>query len=120
MLVDINIRREAGVLKMFVNAKELHNTLEVLGVKPVGPTFPNGPVSDYTVIDLRRNRISTDVLLRREYPATYSLSGIFLTPPTVAQLTKIAQSAVDVTREILEHYQPIDISVKIQPKVVNP
>jgi hypothetical protein len=55
------------------------------------------------------------VFLQRAYPAKFNLSEVFAgTPPSMVTLQRVTESAFDVVRKILEHYQPIDITVDIK------
>ncbi len=121
-MVKLQIKREGGRLYMFVNAKGLHETLDAIGV-PVDSgnnMYKDRPVAGYTVSSSAFT-LSTETLLKKEYPAKFDLSAVFSSqPPSLANLSKLRDSGYEQCRKILEHYQPIDISLDIQKKIVGP
>jgi len=116
-MVKVNITRPGGRLTLSVDAKALHDTLDSIGCKVDGNTYKDRPQSRAAVVS-SDYKLSPNVLLRREYPATYDLTDCFTSPPTFTQLKKMCESAYEATRLILDHYQPIDISVEIHKKAI--
>lgn len=119
-MVSVSVKREASngsKLFLYINAQKLHDTLSALGVPKTGNRFENRPVSRTAIADASFN-LSTDVFLTAEYPAKYDLSQVFANPPSLSNLKRMCNSSFDAVRRILEHYQPIDISVEIQKKAV--
>jgi hypothetical protein len=116
-MISTKITREAGKLMLVINAKDFHDTLDSLGVAHDGTMYLHRPTAE-TAVANRRFEISTDCLLKRQYPAKFELSGVWSTPPTNANLTALCGSALPAARKILDHYQPIDISIEIQKKIV--
>lgn len=117
-MIKTNITREAGKLMLVINAKDFHETLDSLGVSHQDGMYQHRPASNGSVVEGRRFEISTECLLKRQYPAKFELTGIWSTPPTHANLTALCASALPAARKILDHYQPIDISIEIQKKIV--
>lgn len=117
-MINLNLKREDGRLVLYVNAKELHDDLDAIGVSYTGDRYNNQPAASHSIADARTMTLSSNVLLTRKYPHKVDLTGVFVNPPSYANLKKLCESAHDQTRKILEHYQPIDISVEIHKKLV--
>lgn len=115
-MLKLNVKRESGRLYLYVDAKGLHDILDRLGVTSSGGMYDHRPRTNHAVADRANRMISTEVLLRKEYPAKYDLSSVFTEPPNIATLQQLTESGFEQTRKILEHYQPIDIAVSIQAK----
>lgn len=140
-MIRVGIRRINNKLHLLVNAKEFHDELDKIGVAHDGARYLDRPASSATVAT-SNFVMSPEVLLRRDYKdveftemvpengtmvkttrkvpvtASFDLSGLWTSPPGMPQLKKLCESAHDVARKILEHYQPIDISVEIHKKIV--
>jgi hypothetical protein len=119
-MVHVAVQRHAATgskLYLHINATKLHETLAALGVPKVGNRFENRPTSRTAIADASFN-LSTEVFLVAEYPAKFDLSQVFTAPPSLSNLKRLCNSSFDAVRRILEHYQPIDISVEIQKKAV--
>lgn len=117
-MIKAKITREAGKLVLVIDAKEFHDTLDTIGVLHDGSKYLNGPATTEVVADVRNHTMSTSCLLKREYPAKFDLSGLWTAPPRFDHLKAICDSAYTQARKILDHYQPIDICIEIQKKVV--
>jgi hypothetical protein len=119
MMAKISITREksSNKLVLSVDAKPLHDLLESIGVA-IGAdgNYKERPVASFSTVE--RGVISTELLLRRQYPVNVNLSGVYPRPPTVQQLQELCGSAHAQIRTILQHYQPIDISVTISKRLV--
>lgn len=118
-MVELKVKREGGRLWLYVNAKGLHDILDAIGVgtSQMGTMYADRPRADVTIASRSNNVLSTEVFLRKEYPAKFDLSTVYVDPPpSVASLQRLTESARDQTRRILEHYQPIDITVSISRK----
>ena len=140
-MVKVTIRRVAGKLSLLVDAKDFHTQLDEIGCTHDGARYNDRPAAGNTVAN-SSFQLSTEVLLRREYrdievqerkktdsgvetvtvkvptTACVDLSSVWTNPPSLDQLKKLCNSTKDAARKILEHYQPIDISVEIHKKVV--
>lgn len=116
-MIKTRITREEGKLMLVVDAKEFHETLDSLGVAHDGEKYLHRPAADTSIAN-RRFEMSTECLLTRKWPAKFELAGIWSTPPTNANLTALCASAIPAARKILDHYQPIDISIEIQKKII--
>lgn len=115
-LVRLAIRRDpsSSRLALIVDAKPLHDLLDRMGVtvEPGSDLYANRPATR-TLVASGDFQLSTEVLLRRRYPAEYNLSSVWSTPPTIKQLRTLGESAHAAIRKVLEHYRPIDISFSI-------
>ena len=116
-LVRAKIVRDMATsrLTLVIDAKPLHELLERMGVKTEGGangSFAGRPGARFSVAS-SDFQVSTEVLLNRRYPASYSLSAIWTEPPTIPQLKKLGESIHTAVRKILEHYRPIDISFSL-------
>lgn len=116
-MVKIGIARKLGKVTLTVDAKGLHDVLDTLGVPHSGNMYSDRPRANEAVLNRSTGVISTEVLLRREYPATFDLSGVFTEPPNPSMFQRIGDSGYDQVRKVLEHYQPIDINVTISKKI---
>ena len=143
-MIKVGCRRIGGKLHLLVNAKEFHDELDKIGVAHNTVEYLDQPATASQVAT-SAFQLSPRVLLRRDYrdvevvemkaadapdkpltkevvkmPITgmFDLSGVFAAPPSIEQLKKLCNSAYDTARKILEHYQPIDISVEIQKKLI--
>jgi len=117
-MVNLKVKREGGKLYLYVNAKELHDMLDAVGATHTNDVYNDRPATVFAVVDAGRNQISTDSLLKREYPYKADLSRVYTEPPSIQNIRRLCESAHEQTRKVLEHYQPIDISIEIQKKVV--
>lgn len=117
-MVSIKIKRSGGRVVMAVDAKGLHDVLDAIGVPTTdnGDRYADRPRADHAVLNRATSVLSTEVFLRRQYPATFDLSALFNDPPNPSVFQRIGDSAYDQVRKVLEHYQPIDISVSITKK----
>lgn len=116
-MIKTGIVREAGKLMLVVNAKEFHDELDKIGCTYTGDKYDHRPLANTGVCN-NRFEMSTECLLVRQYPAKFDLSGVWTTPPSINQLKTLCASAEAAGRKILDHYQPIDISIEIQKKIL--
>lgn len=116
-MIDVSIKRDAGKLMLVVNAKDFHSELDRIGCAHQDGMYLNRPATNVAVAS-NRFEMSTECLLKREYPAKFDLSGLFTNIPTTAQLKSLCESAYAAGRKILDHYQPIDINIHIQKKII--
>jgi len=116
LLVDVGISRSKPTnrLELVINAKALHDHLDLIGVPHTGGVYQDQPETNRV---LSGNVLSTSPFLRREYPLRIDLTGVFNTPPTRTRLTSLCRTAHDAVRRVLEHYQPVDIRVSIHKRV---
>lgn len=112
-LVEVAVRRNKpdNRLVLTINAKELHSRLDEMGAPVVGNAYDDQPISTFSIVS--GDSLSPKLFLKREYPVTVNLSGVFSSPPTPQRLAAICNSSFDVVRNILLHYQPIDIKVTL-------
>lgn len=116
-MIKLNVKREGGRVYLLVNAKGMHDVLDAIGVPSVGGMYSDRPRAEHSVANRSTHTISTEALLRKEYPAKFDLSTVYTDPPpSFKSLQTLTESAFEQARKILEHYQPIDISVSIQKK----
>ena len=141
-MIKVGIYRIDNRLKLLVNAKEFHSELDRIGVAKSNTEYLDQPHATATIAT-SNFQLSPRTLLTRQYkdveilkvkkndsgeyssekvsvPTTgvFDLSGLWGTPPSFEQLKRLCASAEPVARKILEHYQPIDISIEIQKKVL--
>jgi hypothetical protein len=140
-MINVNVRRVGGKMMLLVNAKDFHDELDKIGVAHSETEYLDRPAASTSVADTSF-RMSTDVLLKRDYkevevvdvkmvdgkpvketkkiPVTCAadLTRVFSVPPTFEQLKKLSNSAQEAARRILDHYVPIDICVEIQKKLI--
>jgi hypothetical protein len=117
IMIDVGIKREKGKLYLVINAKDFHDTLDSIGCTHTNGVYDNPPNADATVMNARFE-MSTKCLLVKQYPAKFDLTGLTNTPPRNEQLKGLCESAYAAGRRILDHYQPIDISIQIQKKLI--
>lgn len=116
-MIKTYIKREAGKLMLLVEAQDFHAELDKIGCTATNGVYDNRPPAGAGVAN-NQFEMSTECLLKKQYPAKFELSGIWITPPTTANLTTLCESAYQAARKILDHYQPIDISIEIQKKIL--
>lgn len=119
-MVNIKFLRENGRLMLSVDSTGLHEILDSIGVQTEGSPlrYRDRPYAVDAVANVTSYTLSTETLLIKQYPVKFDLSALFSKPPNMEALTKLAQSSFEQVRKILEHYQPIDIQVEIQKKVL--
>ncbi len=117
-LVEVAVKRGKpdSRLVLTINAKELHSRLDEMGAPSDGDRYSDGPASTFRIVN--GDSLSTELFLKKEYPVTVNLTGIFSQPPTPERLKAICNSTYDVVRKILLHYQPIDIKVTLLKRPV--
>lgn len=113
-MIKLQCKREEGVLSLYINAAELHSILDSIGVKKSGLLYNNMPPNG----DTTPAAIGTSVLLEATYPKKIQVNRYFNAPPSFAQLTNWCKTANQAVKRILEWYQPIDISIDIQKKIL--
>jgi hypothetical protein len=113
-LVEMAIGRskEDGRLTLEINAKALHDLLDSMGARHGTDSYTDKPATSVVTI-ARDGKMSTELLLRCQYPVKVALAPCFERPPTKAQLKAVCESAHDAVKTILAHYQPIDIKYSI-------
>lgn len=136
-MIKTAIKRVGGKLMLLVDARDFQAELDKLGCQHDGSRYLDRPAAATQICD-SQFRMSTEVLLKREYrdveyfemvdgskvvrtmpvSAAFDLSGQFASPPSFDNLKKICSTADAAARKILEHYQPIDIQIEIHKKVV--
>lgn len=118
-MVTLDIKRgtvdgknHGSALMLIIDAKPLHDLLDLMGCEVSGDTYRNGPSFGGRVVDSADN-LAPGIFLRRVYPYKVNLSEVYSTPPTLSRLRHLAESANSAVQRILEHYRPIDIKVTI-------
>lgn len=118
-MVTLDIKRgtvdgknHGSALMLIIDAKPLHDLLDLMGCEVAGDTYRNGPSFGGRVVDSADN-LAPGLFLRRVYPLKVNLSEVYSTPPTLSRLRHLAESANSAIQKILEHYRPIDIKVTI-------
>lgn len=125
-MIKLKFTRESGKLVLSVNATGLHETLDAIGCRTQtagGVTrYESRPHAPTLVADTSGNTLSTEIFLVKppegKTETTYNLSEVYQRPPSLEQLRRLANSANEKARAILEHYQPVDIQVSIQKKLI--
>lgn len=114
-MIEIKFSRKDGKTLMTVNAKDFQDYLSSLGVKKDrwGERFMNAPDTD--IINARDNKLCCGALLYCGSNGTLvvNLADFYSGPVTDRVLTAIGESAQACVDRILEHYRPIEISVRI-------
>ncbi len=117
VLISVDFRRAKGQCLMIVDARELHAYLDRIGVeRDATGRFKNQPAQDYSVIDTGRNRVSAGALLKPEGPHEFNLLTHYSAPPSRALLAALRDSIATVVDTVIDHYRPIEISVRIHAK----
>lgn len=116
MQVKVKFLRQAGRATLSLDATELHEYLDQLGVEknPDG-SYKDAPAADHNEIDTYRGRISPKLLLRPGVQ-TVNLADHYGQPIGIDRLNTLADSVGDVVRQVVDHYRPIEISVVISGK----
>ena len=117
-IVSVSIKRAkpSHRLVLHIDAKNLHDLLDSVGVPRDGNTYADRPACTYRVAN--GDNLSTELFLKREYPVTVDLSQILTSPVAHSRLEALATSAKTAVTKILEHYQPVDIQISVQGKLV--
>jgi hypothetical protein len=111
-LVDLRIGRHEGRLTLEINAKPLHDLLDSMGARVSGNMYADRPTCTSSTVS-NNGKLSTDLLLKREYPVRLALAGCFTRPPTHRQLKELCESGHAAVTTILDHYRPVDIRYTI-------
>lgn len=116
MQVKVKFLRQAGRATLSLDATELHEYLDQLGVeKDTDGAYKDQPYSEHRDIDTYRNKIATPLLLRPGVQ-TISLGDFYSAPIGMDKLNALADTVGDVVRAVVDHYRPIEISVVISGK----
>lgn len=121
MQINVSYSKGGGKpTEMRIDARPLQDYLRALGVPLEYPgtadeRFAEGPACDYRVVNVNACAISPSVLLRtaNEGQVVIKLSEHFRSPPTRDQMEILANSVAQVGQQIIEHYQPIEVSLVI-------
>lgn len=119
--------KETGQLELVIDARSLHEHLRSIGI-PTGSSvfsgvlrevFLNGPGDRTTNVVNSRGELADHLFLRvpNVYPLVVPLAGEFDTPPSYAELKSLCMSANVVVKNILAHYEPLDICFTIHKTV---
>lgn len=119
-LIDAKFIRREGKMSLVIDARPFHELLTRIGAPKgrQGDRFVNRPQSAEQYIDARNNSIMTFALLHCPGdPITINLLDYYRdTPPTFEQIKKLGQSVETVAQLILDHYRPVEVSVKVFDK----
>ena len=114
-MIEIKFSRKDGRTIMTINAAEFHAYLVSLGVKKDrwGERFANSPDTD--IVDARNNKLMCGALTfcGNGGKLEVNLADYYSGPVTDRVLTALGESAQGCVDRILEHYRPIEISVRI-------
>lgn len=122
--VSVDFKRSAGRCSMIVQASGFHAYLDRIGV----------PFDDYAMmykdapadrdgnrsrpISPRSNTISPFALLRKspDGSITFDIGQYYSSPPLAAALNQIGDSIEECIDLIVDHYRPVEISVRVHTK----
>lgn len=120
-MITITFKRDKGAVKMCVDARDFVEYLKTLGcTQSTTGYLDNYPYLGESTVDIANSRLAPKVLCRCDGPHEYDLASLYRNPPTSAALQKIGESAEEVARLILDHYRPVEIKVRVVPKVPTP
>lgn len=115
-MIEIKFSRKDGRCLMTINAKEFQDYLLSLGVKKDrwGEWFANMPGNGDT-INVCENKLEPRAFLycANAGKMEVNLADHYSGPVTDRVLTALGESAQACVDRILEHYRPIEISVRI-------
>lgn len=122
ILVDVTFSREKGKCLLRVNARTLHAYLDAIGVTrgPIagspGYQYADRPADSARVVNTSAHTVSTTAILtanQEDGTAVYNLMDWYSSPPPASALQNLADSVEDAVTRIIEHYRPVEITVRI-------
>jgi hypothetical protein len=121
-MVNISFKKKDGHTYMVVDARELQAILDSLGAVHRDGRYMDRPVFNNQVVDASTHKLSSEVFLIRPGANNslpeFDLTAVYNRPISKANLETLGESAEGVVRMILDHYQPVDITVDLRKKVV--
>ena len=121
MQINVSYSKGGGKpTEMRIDARPLQDYLRALGVPlehegTADERFTEGPHSDYRLVNVNTCSVSPAALLRTANggQVCIKLSEHFRNPPSRDQMEMLANSVATVGQQIIEHYQPIEVSLVI-------
>lgn len=117
-LVSVSIKRDPQRgPSLIIDSARFQEYLAKLGIVPVGGAYPNRP--NYRVgglVDAGTHKIAPLALLTRPNPVRVNLADYYSGTITFQQLTDLAYSVKEAANLIVEHYRPIEISIRLVEK----
>jgi hypothetical protein len=121
-MVNISFFKKDGHTFMKVDARELQIILDGLGAVARDGRYMDRPVVNHQVVDPTTHKLSSEVFLVKPGAngalPEFDLTATYNRPISKANLETLGESAEGVVRMILDHYQPVDITVDLRKKVV--
>lgn len=126
-LVHANVKREKGQAIMTLDCRGLHAYLATIGVDVSGSggatESPPGTSDQY--FDIRRNKVNARALCRimntrdgtDKSILKYNLKDYWTSPLRTEALESILATVNEALVEVLTHYQPVEITLTINPRV---
>lgn len=116
--VNLTFRRAKGQCLMVVDARGLHDYLNLIGVARTedGSSFKDGPGNMSAIVSPSYNRIEPGALLKCNGPHEFSLLPYYTNCPSAEIMRELSASLDGTIHKIVEHYRPIEISVIIHLK----
>jgi hypothetical protein len=123
-LVSVDFKRAKGRCVCRVDARAFHAYLDSVGVqyderRDHYADLPRDP-EGYSVFNTSSSRVCPMVLLRRpragESAVEWDLMEHYSVPPIATTLEAIGESFEAVIDRIVEHYRPVEVSVRIHQK----
>ena len=117
-LVSVSIKRDpTRGPSLVIDAARFHEYLAKLGVTPVSGQFQNRPgqrVSGF--VGASYHKSAPIALLTPANPVKVNLADYYSGTVTFQQLTDLAYSVKEAANLIIEHYRPIEISIRLVEK----
>lgn len=123
-LVHANIKREKGAAIMTLDCRGLHAYLETIGVGIEGfdGLTESPPGSRNSYFDNYQNKVNARALCKvgtgpEKSILRYNLKDYWSAPLRTETLQNILATVNDALIEVLTHYQPVELSLTIRPRV---
>ena len=111
------IRGSAQRLTLEIDATRFHAYLDAIGVTKGPITYNDMPPQDYNgAIHRYEHKIQPQALLQVKHVNSYSLGDVYSGGLTFEQMVELANSVKDVANKIINHYRPVEISVRLIDK----
>lgn len=116
-MVHARIARDTdNKLILTVDARNLHNFLDSIGVQHANNVYLNGPSGSSNPVS--SGRLQPRLFLTRQYPMKVNLGELYNQPPTLAALKELAGTAKPMVKLIVDHYHPVDINITLHKRAV--
>lgn len=104
-------------LTLEIDATRFHAYLDALGVSKGPISYNDLPPQDYSgALNRYEVKVQPQALCFTKHVATYRLADHYSGGLTFDQLVQLAQSVKDAAKKVIDHYRPIEISVKLVEK----